>query len=288
MYGQYGFLAVEAFLVQGEVLCANECTVGEDVYPDVRPVYPARLDRSALQGAIAPHQGLTVGTLAMLRRIDGVQFEPKIVDAIRKILTDPYCNPYWKLQLCSRLAGAMCSVRGIDTRGYATLKKSADELLGSDRSENGMENELLNDRIASELARLKIDELFRALPANRFRVRLIEEAVARKLKFLGVIQRLDGRMMFRKSRFITRDTGEVWCFDDKRGGCWLAGSFHGDEISWDPKVRDRVGSCVAFTPADADDTVLLIANDRDKAKAVGLVEVPWPAFWPRNVMEGEN
>ena len=35
MYGQYGFLAVEAFLVQGEVLCANECTVGEDVYPIV-------------------------------------------------------------------------------------------------------------------------------------------------------------------------------------------------------------------------------------------------------------
>ncbi len=262
--------------------------IGEDVYPDVRPVYPARLDRSALQGAIAPHQGLTVGTLAMLRRIDGVQLEPKIVDAIRKILTNPYCNPYWKLQLCSRLAGAMCSVRGIDTRGYATLKKSADELLGSDRSENGMENELLNDRIASELARLKIDELFRALPANRFRVRLIEEAVARKLKFLGVIQRLDGRMMFRKSRFITRDTGEVWCFDDKRSGCWLAGRFQGNEIIWNPEVRDRIGSCVVFTPEDSEDTAGLIAEFRKAAAEAGVADFRPPAFWPGNLTAGEK
>ena len=276
-------------LVEIEVgLISASVRIGETYYPNIRPLYPAVLKRNALQAAVAPHQRHVSEILTMLRGLEGVQFEAKIVEALRRIISDPYCNPYWKLQLCSRLTGAMQKIKFIDTKYYDQLNALATELLAADSSGEGMENELLNGKISAELAKLKMDELFGNLAANHFLVGLIQEAPARKLQFLGVIQRKDGATVFRKSKYVERESGEVWCFDDKRGGCWLAGSFHGDEISWDPKVRDRVGSCVAFTPADADDTVLLIANDRDKAKAVGLVEVPWPAFWPRNVMEGEN
>ncbi|WP_294506835.1 hypothetical protein [uncultured Victivallis sp.] len=285
---KFQFQAENGLPVEIEVDRVASVKVGDTLYADIRPVYPARLDRNSLLNATAPHQLLASETLTMLRGLDGVLYEQKIVEAIGRIISDPNCNPYWKLQLCSRLVNAMQQLEVIDTKPYTELKKLIDELLAADNSGNGMNNELLNDRIRSELARVRMEELFGNLAANHFLVRLISGATARKLQFLGVIQRNAGRTVFHKSRYVERETGEVWCFDDSRRGCWLAGSFRGDEITWDPAIQERARSCVAFTPVDGNDTRQWIANERAEAKKAGVTEIPWPAFWPQNVTEGEN
>lgn len=238
--------------------------------------------------AQAVHQKLIKDLFKSEGKINEHKILEDVGNKLYKIISNPYCSPYWKMQLSLRILQVVASLDKSPDKIFLNLKHDLEEIKKlDDRSGNPLYNKFLKDKINlffdSFDDRFGLDILNKIASWNT----LYQNASKYSFQYLGIAMEIDGKIKYAMNKSLKLTSGDILCFDDSRKHCLIVGRFENGIISLNSSYYQKAIGRLLFTTNPVGDIKQHYRHLRNEL-GNSTRQIDWPEFWPVNLRGDEN